>query len=70
MVTIGNAHDDLIHDAVLDYYGKRLATCSSDKTIKLFEVEGTENYKLVETLIGHEGPVWQVAWAHLSLGLY
>lgn len=68
MVTIGNAHDDLIHDAVLDYYGKRLATCSSDKTIKLFEVEGTENYKLVETLIGHEGPVWQVAWAHPKFG--
>lgn len=67
MVTIGNAHNDLIHDAVLDYYGKRLATCSSDKTIKIFETEG-ENHKLVETLIGHEGPVWQVAWAHPKFG--
>lgn len=26
------------HDAQLDYYGKRLATCSSDKTIKIFSV--------------------------------
>lgn len=68
MVTIGNAHDDLIHDAVLDYYGKRLATCSSDKTIKIFEIEGTENYKLTETLVGHDGPVWQVAWAHPKFG--
>lgn len=67
MVTIGNAHDDLIHDAVLDYYGKRLATCSSDKTIKIFDIEG-ENHKLTETLIGHEGPVWQVAWAHPKFG--
>lgn len=67
MVTIGNAHDDLIHDAVLDYYGKRLATCSSDKSIKLFDVEN-DNYKLIETLIGHEGPVWQVAWAHPKFG--
>lgn len=67
MVTIGNAHDDLIHDAVLDYYGKRLATCSSDKTIKLFDIDG-DNYKLVETLIGHEGPVWQVSWAHPKFG--
>ena len=68
MVTIGNAHDDLIHDAVLDYYGRRLATCSLDKTIKVFEVDG-ENYKLASTLFHHEGPVWQVAWAHPKFGL-
>jgi hypothetical protein len=37
------------HDAVLDYYGRRLATCSS---IKIFEVEG-ENHRLVETLKGY-----------------
>lgn len=67
MVTIGNAHEDLIHDAVLDYYGRRLATCSSDKTIKIFEVDG-ENYKLVKTLAHHDGPVWQVAWAHPKFG--
>jgi len=40
------------HDAVLDYYGRRLATCSSDKTIKIFEVEG-EKHTLVETLRGY-----------------
>lgn len=68
MVTITDAHEDLIHDAVLDYYGKRLATSSSDKTIKILEIEGTDNYRLVETLFGHDGPVWQVAWAHPKFG--
>ncbi|EIF46429.1 GTPase-activating protein S13 [Brettanomyces bruxellensis] len=68
MVTISNAHEGLIHDAVLDYYGKRLATCSSDKTIKIFEVDG-DDYKLVETLKGHEGPVWQLSWAHPKFGV-
>ncbi|SCU92094.1 LADA_0F14290g1_1 [Lachancea dasiensis] len=68
MVTISNAHSELIHDAVLDYYGKRLATCSSDKTIKIFEVEN-DVHKLVETLHGHEGPVWQVDWAHPKFGV-
>jgi protein transport protein SEC13 len=43
--------NDMQHDAVLDYYGRRLATCSSDKTIKIFEVEG-ESHILVETLKG------------------
>lgn len=28
----------MIHDAQLDYYGKRLATCSSDRTIKVFDL--------------------------------
>ena len=41
----------LQHDAVLDYYGRRLATCSSDKTIKIFEIDG-ESHRLVDTLKG------------------
>ncbi|GAB7363864.1 hypothetical protein MBLNU230_g4428t1 [Neophaeotheca triangularis] len=66
-VISNSGHDDMIHDAVLDYYGKRLATCSSDKTIKIFEIEGTE-HRLTETLKGHEGAVWCVSWAHPRYG--
>ncbi len=29
--TVETGHDDMIHDAQMDYYGTRLATCSSDK---------------------------------------
>jgi protein transport protein SEC13 len=57
----------MIHDAVLDYYGRRLATCSSDKTVKIFEVEG-DSHRLTETLKGHEGAVWCVSWAHPKYG--
>lgn len=28
----------LQHDAQMDYYGTRLATCSSDRTVKIFDV--------------------------------
>nr|CAG8459193.1 12413_t:CDS:2 [Entrophospora candida] len=56
-------HEDMIHDAKLDYYGKKLATCSSDRSIKIFEIDG-DSQREIETLKGHEGPVWQVAWAH------
>ncbi|KAF2120884.1 WD40-repeat-containing domain protein [Lophiotrema nucula] len=59
--------NDTQHDAQLDYYGRRLATCSSDKTIKIFEVEG-ESHRLIETLKGHEGAVWSIAWAHPKYG--
>ncbi|KAI1823805.1 WD40 repeat-like protein [Xylaria intraflava] len=66
-VISNSGHDDMIHDAVLDYYGRRLATCSSDKTIKIFEIEG-ESQRLIETLKGHEGAVWSVSWAHPKYG--
>lgn len=51
----------------MDYYGRKLATCSSDKTIRIFEVDG-EQQRLVDILRGHEGPVWQIAWAHPKFG--
>jgi nucleoporin SEH1 len=30
------AHQDLIHDLSYDYYGTRIATCSSDQSIKIW----------------------------------
>ncbi|VDO33254.1 unnamed protein product [Onchocerca flexuosa] len=67
------------HDAQMNYYGTRLATCSSDNLIKIFEVHyitlicnydgllqlkpSGQTYPSAE-LNGHTGPVWQVCWAH------
>jgi protein transport protein SEC13 len=36
------------HDAQLDYYGRKLATCSSDRTIKVYEVSGEEHVLTAE----------------------
>jgi protein transport protein SEC13 len=59
----------MIHDAQMDYYGKRLATCSSDRTIKIFNVQKNVQTHVTD-LLGHEGPVWQVSWAHPKFGNY
>jgi protein transport protein SEC13 len=69
-IPIETNHEDMIHDAQLDYYGKRLATCSSDRTIKIFDVVDGEPSRHSEGQIlrGHNGPVWQVAWAHPKFG--
>ena len=41
--TVDTGHEDMVHDAQMDYYGTRLATCSSDKLVKIFEVkDGTQ----------------------------
>ncbi|XP_059185457.1 protein SEC13 homolog isoform X1 [Centropristis striata] len=65
--TVDTSHEDMIHDAQMDYYGTRLATCSSDRTVKIFDVRNGGQI-LVADLRGHEGPVWQVAWAHPMFG--
>jgi len=67
-LSFDTAHEDVIHDAQFDYYGKRLATASSDRTIKIFSVEPGQPERLQTTLTGHEGPVWQVCWAHPKFG--
>lgn len=92
------------HDAQMDYYGKRLATCSSDRKVKIFDVPASGEPVHVADLTGfveftergrplflpllriwsfprsffhymvifpcrHEGPVWEVAWAHPKFGV-
>lgn len=65
--TLDTGHEDMIHGAELDYYGLRLATCSSDKSVKIFDVKNG-GQTLAAELRGHGGPVWQVAWAHPKFG--
>eukprot|EP00899_Mesostigma_viride_P021187 jgi/Mesvir1/2906/Mv13977-RA.1 len=65
--TCETGHDDMVHDVQMDYYGKRMATCSSDRTIKVFDVSRDPQVHIAD-LTGHDGPVWQVAWAHPKFG--
>lgn len=59
----------MIHDAQYDYYGKRLATCSSDGTIKIIDVTKPEKLPILSEIPkAHSGPCWQLAWAHPSFG--
>lgn len=66
-VSFETGHVDAVHDAQLDYYGKRLATSSSDRTIRVFDVSGGKHVLLAK-LEGHEGPVWRVSWSHPNQG--
>ncbi|XP_024022502.1 protein transport protein SEC13 homolog B [Morus notabilis] len=61
-------HQDLVHDAVMDYFGDRLATASSDHTINVIRVKKNSKSEHVATLRGHIGPVWQLDWAHPKFG--
>ncbi|KAK9134066.1 hypothetical protein Scep_013594 [Stephania cephalantha] len=61
---IETGHQDVVHDVVMDYYGKRLATASSDATIKII---GLEDGSLSRSSYAHRW-VRDVAWAP-NLGL-
>lgn len=65
---IDTKHEDHIHDVQWDYYARKLATASSDRTIKVWQLQGESDYTLNATLTGHDGPVWEVAWAHPRWG--
>lgn len=65
--TVDTGHEDMIHDAQIDFYGTRLATCASDATVRVFSVRNGSQ-TLEAELREHQGPVWQVAWAHPMYG--
>uniref|UniRef100_A0A0N5B1W5 Protein SEC13 homolog n=1 Tax=Strongyloides papillosus TaxID=174720 RepID=A0A0N5B1W5_STREA len=66
LARIDAAHRDIIHDVQMNEYGNRLATCSADRMVKIFDVKANNQTYPMAELSGHEGPVWKVAWAPLS----
>ena len=40
------------HDAKLDYYGRKLATCSSDRSIKVFDVNPDGSHSQTASIAG------------------
>ncbi|CRG94189.1 U3 snoRNA-associated small subunit rRNA processing protein, putative [Plasmodium gallinaceum] len=60
-------HKLLINDVALSPNSKVIATCSKDKTIKLFE---TKNLKLIKTLDGHKKSVQNIFFSKNENILY
>ena len=54
------------HDAQFDYYGRRLATASSDRTIRVFDV-GSEAQTLLAELKGYRAFALSLLRRRLSL---
>ena len=62
-------HKDLIHDVAYDHHGHRLATASSDQTVKIWDFDPSGNtWICTATWKSHFGSVWKVTWAHPEFG--
>ena len=63
-------HDDYVHDLAFDVYGRRIATCSSDQKIRIWEKRDDE-WILSDELagsLGHQAAVLRVKWADPEFG--
>eukprot|EP00698_Gefionella_okellyi_P012414 TRINITY_DN3339_c0_g1_i1.p1 TRINITY_DN3339_c0_g1~~TRINITY_DN3339_c0_g1_i1.p1 ORF type:complete len:334 (-),score=50.12 TRINITY_DN3339_c0_g1_i1:1075-2010(-) len=61
-------HEDIVHDIAYEFYGKRLATCSSDQKIKVWDMEENGEWKQTAEWKAHSGSVWRLQWAHPEFG--
>ncbi|KAI9502233.1 epoxide hydrolase, soluble (sEH) [Coemansia spiralis] len=62
-------HDDFIHDITYNFYGTRLATCGSDKCIKIWDWnKQTGLWILNESISAHDSSVVRLSWAHPEFG--
>ncbi len=50
---------DVIHDVVYDYYGQRMATCSSDQTVKVWDPNDKGVWVVTASWKAHSGSVWR-----------
>ncbi|CAG9795474.1 unnamed protein product [Diatraea saccharalis] len=66
--TISADHKDLIHDIAYDFYGERMATCSSDQYVKIWDSDSRGGWRLTGSWKAHHGSVWKVTWAHPEFG--
>lgn len=51
---IESEHKDLIHDVSFDFYGKRMASCSSDQSVKVRLLRNND----LKLFIGIDGTIF------------
>ncbi|CAM9201161.1 unnamed protein product [Phaeothamnion confervicola] len=64
-------HADLVHDVRYDHYGKRLATCSSDQTVRVWDLDDNGDWHVKEGgewKNAHQGMIFRLVWAHPEFG--
>ncbi len=60
---IASKHLDFVLDVKYDYYGRRLATCSSDKSIKVWDLDEKGDWSVkagCELKNAHNAMIWKV----------
>lgn len=64
---VDTKHDDIILDLAINFYGDRIATCSADSYVKVWDRVDSE-WRISATWKSTKGPVSRVAWAPPEFG--
>ncbi|KAJ6258471.1 LOW QUALITY PROTEIN: hypothetical protein Dda_6513 [Drechslerella dactyloides] len=67
-IPVSTGHEDLLHGVAYDFYGQRIATCSSDQRIKVFDATDSGEWKENDAWRAHDANISKIAWAHPSFG--
>jgi len=68
---------DYVHDVAYDYYGNRLALCTSGLVIHIYSAPGLAEPKdasndgwteIARMRQAHKGPIWRLSWGHPESG--
>jgi nucleoporin SEH1 len=68
---LASPHKDFIYDIAFDHYGRRIATCSADRTVKIFDLNENGEWTTSNDLgSGWKAPsgVTSISWAHPEFG--
>lgn len=65
MKAFQTGHEELIHDIKYDFYGRHVATASSDQHVKVFDLDtATQTWVLNDLWKAHDSSVVKLSWAH------
>lgn len=65
---IESMHMDYIHHVAFDVYGRRMATCSGDRFVRVWDLVDSGDWNLVGEWQAHRGNVTKLSWAHPEFG--
>lgn len=65
---ISSMHQDYIHGCAFDIYGRRMATCSGDRFVRVWDLTDLGEWTLVGEWQAHRGSVSMLSWGHPEFG--
>jgi WD40 repeat protein len=65
---INSMHLDYVQKVSFDTYGRRMATCSGDRFVRVWDLTDTGEWTLVAQWQAHRGAVTSLDWAHPEFG--
>jgi WD40 repeat protein len=68
-VVLSSFHSDYIYKVAFDTYGRRMATCSGDRFVRVWDLTDTGEWVLSAHWQAQRGSVTSLAWAHPEYGV-